>query len=150
MSDIRVGVACVECGRIRQILRRRVGESPRCRPCATRLNGLRRRQGGELRDWTGEETAWLAGLLEGEGCFVQSRYPRIQLSMVDRDIVERAARMMEAGVREPRVRPPRLPQFLVSPSGARAVTAMKRILPHMGGRRSKKIASILAEYGDEQ
>lgn len=58
------------------------------------------------------ETAWLAGLLEGEGYFgtINSwvsgrcyRYPRIGVNMTDRDVIDRVATLWEA---------PRLYDFL--------------------------------------
>ena len=47
------------------------------------------------------ELAWLAGLLEGEGCFSMAnagahRYPAVRVEMASRDVVERAARLLEA------------------------------------------------------
>ena len=43
---------------------------------------------------TESEAAWLAGILEGEGCFdfngiPKGRYPRIRLEMKDADIIDR-------------------------------------------------------------
>lgn len=58
------------------------------------------------------DAAWLAGLLEGEGSFIAgtttkgrhtSYRTRIQLSMTDQDIVERAAQLMGSSVKQ---RPP--------------------------------------------
>lgn len=44
-------------------------------------------------------TAWLAGLLEGEGSFLSARfdsysYPRVQMTMCDRSVLERAMSLM--------------------------------------------------------
>lgn len=54
------------------------------------------------------EIAWMAGLLEGEGCFTAEggqrarfRYPRITLGMTDRDVVERASVLFDARVQAP-------------------------------------------------
>ena len=45
-----------------------------------------------MNDITPTQWAWIAGLLEGEGCFtISSGYPRIILKMTDKDIVERFA-----------------------------------------------------------
>ena len=45
------------------------------------------------------EWAWLAGILEGEGCFaITGGYPRITLKMTDEDIVNRVAQFFEASV----------------------------------------------------
>ena len=53
-------------------------------------------------DW-----AWVAGLLEGEGCFpIVNGYPRITIKMTDQDIIERFARFFDVNVFiEKRVRP---------------------------------------------
>lgn len=45
---------------------------------------------------TNEEAAWLAGILEGEGCFDfnngnNHQYPRIRIEMRDKDVIERVA-----------------------------------------------------------
>jgi hypothetical protein len=43
------------------------------------------------------DIAWLAGLLEGEGSFMRGKRkdaPGISLAMTDRDVVERAAKLL--------------------------------------------------------
>ena len=46
------------------------------------------------------DIAWLAGLLEGEGCFRldKGKYPIIRLGMGDEDVVVRAASLMKTRV----------------------------------------------------
>jgi len=49
---------------------------------------------------TATEIAWSAGLFEGEGTITlsgTSKSPRLKLSMVDRDIVQRFANIVEGG-----------------------------------------------------
>lgn len=50
------------------------------------------------------DVAWLAGLLEGEGCFVvrPKNTPYIALKMNDKDVVEKAAALMKMTVTRPR------------------------------------------------
>lgn len=50
---------------------------------------------------TDSEAAWLAGILEGEGCFDfnqnSNRFPRIRIEMIDRDIIERVQKLCGGG-----------------------------------------------------
>jgi hypothetical protein len=89
---------------------------------------------------------WLAGLLEGEGAFDahRGRYPRIRLAMTDRDVVGRAASLMDTKIRLALHPAPAKPTWHSEISGPRAAEIMREILPHMGARRSAKIAEILA------
>jgi hypothetical protein len=95
---------------------------------------------------TREDLLWLSGLLEGEGSFDAHRgkYPRIRLAMTDRDVVGRAASLMDASIRLSLHPAPNQPTWHTEISGARAAAIMAEILPHMGSRRSGKIASVLS------
>jgi hypothetical protein len=94
-----------------------------------------------------DDLLWLSGLLEGEGTFDahRGRYPRIRLGMTDRDVVGRAASLMDATVRVALHPKPAKPSFHTEISGERAAAIMREILPHMGARRSSKIAEALAD-----
>lgn len=105
---------------------------------------------------TPEETAWLAGLLEGEGCFYLQRargywkrgYPALRLQMTDHDVVARAAALM-GGARVQRREPggPNAqPTFLISLMGWPAVDVMQAVRPLMGERRAAKIAELVDDY----
>lgn len=101
-----------------------------------------------------DDVLWLAGLLEGEGAFDahRGRYPRIRLAMTDRDVVGRAASLMDARIRLSLREAPAQPTWHAEISGGRAASIMRQILPYMGSRRSGKIAEILAAaefYGME-
>lgn len=102
---------------------------------------------------------WLAGLLEGEGCFSEQTYhkcgshwrvlPSIELIMTDRDVVVRAGAMIGGAQRRVRSYPgtgsnKRTHRWRVN--GARAAHVMKTILPLMGQRRSRRINKILVKY----
>lgn len=93
-----------------------------------------------------DDLLWLAGLLEGEGTFDAHRgkYPRIRLAMTDRDIVGRAASLMDAKIRLSLHTAPAKPTWHTEISGERAAEIMAQILPFMGSRRSGKIAEVLA------
>ncbi|WNM70104.1 HNH endonuclease [Myxococcus phage Mx1] len=93
---------------------------------------------------------WLAGLLEGEGSFMspspsEPNCPKITLQMTDRDVVEKAARLM--GITYIHERAPKNPKwkttYRICVKGARAVELMKLLRMHMGQRRHKKIGEIL-------
>lgn len=93
-----------------------------------------------------DDLVWLAGLLEGEGTFDlhNHRYPRIRLSMTDRDVVGRAATLMGAKVRLSLKPAPNKAQWNAEVSGEKADALMRDLLPLMGARRSSKIADVLA------
>jgi len=101
---------------------------------------------GQMDDVT---VAWVAGLLEGEGCFSWGKDgPRIQLTMTDRDVVERFWNHIGgAGSMRPWKRPaPQKTQYRFHLCGRNAVALMRVILPHMGERRSAKIRLLLQQY----
>jgi hypothetical protein len=95
------------------------------------------------------ELCWLAGLLEGEGCFQNrsDRYfsPLIQLIMTDKDVVVRAAKAMGAHkVVQPTTKTSAgTVLYRVNVYGTVAADLMRSLLPHMGERRSRKITEIL-------
>ena len=99
------------------------------------------------------ELAWLAGLLEGEGCFSMAnagahRYPAVRVEMASRDVVERAARLLEAV--SVTVAPPTDPRwklmYVAKIAGARVVPLLLRLRPLMGIRRRAAIDAALAAY----
>ena len=102
---------------------------------------------------TKRDLYWLAGLLEGEGCFGFTRnhvkghiyaYPQIQLRMCDHDVVNRAAALMGCTIQSypgSRATQKRFWQF--SLTCRRAAAMMQQLEPLMGTRRSAKIRSIL-------
>jgi hypothetical protein len=98
---------------------------------------------------------WLAGLLEGEGTFLAGppsapRSPAIQFWMTDRDVVERAASMLEAGVMKVRPRKKHWKMtYAVRVRGPRAVVWMKRLRPLMGERRRAQIDRAIASYAPD-
>lgn len=97
-----------------------------------------------------EIIAWIAGLLEGEGCFYfTASSPVIQLSMTDRDIVVRAAKILGGSglVRtESRRKLGHKDIYTFRVFGKSAVDWMLVIRPLMGVRRSKDIYDIIREY----
>lgn len=92
-----------------------------------------------------DDLLWLAGLLEGEGTFDlhRGKYPRVRVGMSDRDVVGRAATLLGARVRLSLKPAPNSAMWHAEISGTKAVAIMREILPHMGSRRSGKIATVL-------
>ena len=101
-----------------------------------------------------KDLMWLAGLLEGEGCFAFSRrhngkyiYYILQLIMTDEDVVERAASIL--GVKCTK-------QALITKGGKNIYRAcaqgpyalgwMIQLYPHMGKRRQAKIDECLTVW----
>jgi hypothetical protein len=102
-------------------------------------------------------TAWLAGLLEGEGYFGlvcrkgrASRYLTLRVSMTDEDIIKRAAEAM-GGATIHRIYSPRFrengwqPQYSAALYGDKAIAVIDKIYPYLGERRRAAIDKAMAE-----
>jgi hypothetical protein len=96
------------------------------------------------------DIAWLAGLLEGEGCFSRrGNCITIQVYMTDLDVVERAATMLGApsvGRRVDPLRPNDLPCYYCTVSGPSAAAWMMTLYCLMGDRRKARIRELLAIF----
>lgn len=109
----------------------------------------------KLRPITDANLQWLAGLLEGEGTFLagppsRPRSPAIQFWMTDRDVVERAAAMLDGAVMPVAARRKGWKTvYAVRISGQRAVLWMKRLRPLMGQRRREQIDRAMATYAPD-
>ena len=91
--------------------------------------------------------AWLAGLLEGEGCFTYQCSPTIRVGMTDKDVVQRIAALFGRHVRGPyKYRDNMKPVYYTEVNGAVAVDWMQTILGFMGKRRSVKIREVLKKW----
>ncbi len=98
------------------------------------------------------ESAWLAGLLEGEGYF-QITKPRhhhptqvvIRLSMTDKDVVEKAAKLLNnVPINQKARTTERKIIYAISLSKRDEVEKiLLQILPFMGNRRSQRINECL-------
>ena len=93
-----------------------------------------------------EDAAWLAGLLEGEGCFRRTNHtPIIQLSMTDQDVTARAANLMKVPTYGPYSKGNgRKDQWMACAAGEKAMATMRTIRRYMGERRGQRIDEILA------
>lgn len=100
------------------------------------------------------DIAWLAGLLEGEGSFGDSKgSPTIQLQITDRDIATRAAALMSVKVRAPwqpkgkRVNGGSFcPVYSVVACGTRAIGLMMTLYSVLGERRRERVKGVLARW----
>jgi hypothetical protein len=102
--------------------------------------------------------AWLAGLLEGEGYFGMIRnrvggktyrYPRIGVSMTDRDVIARVATMFGLGTYE--IKAPgnshgRLDSYRAWSTGEAGAEWMRSLRSLMGERRRDQIDTVLTEW----
>lgn len=101
-------------------------------------------------------TPWLAGLLEAEGTFgcylrgQQKQTPVLSLALIssDRDVIQRAAGLMENGrvATHPNAGLGSRQLYVVARTGYIAARLMRSILPFMGKRRSAAIEGALARW----
>lgn len=91
-----------------------------------------------------DDIMWLAGLLEGEGCFMlnEKRYPAICLGMTDEDVVVRAANMMGCRVYRNRN------MYIAQINGSCAIAWMMMLYPILGKRRREKIVEVVKLWKD--
>jgi|SRR5712664_1231726 len=92
-----------------------------------------------------DDLHWLAGLLEGEGCFGFDGSHYVRLKMADEDVVRRAAGLMggRAVMERSRKDPRHQLMWYVGVYGGRARLLMEKLLPLMGARRAAKIRAVL-------
>ena len=89
------------------------------------------------------QAAWLAGIIDGEGCLDSPRgNPRVRIKMTDHDVVLRAALLMKAKTHLEMV-PDRKPALVAQITGEAAMAVMEAVLPHLGSRRAAKATEIL-------
>ena len=85
------------------------------------------------------DIAWLAGLLEGDGCFMLTygKYPIISLSMTNGDTINRVSSIWKAGVTRYKN------QHTTKVTGVRAIQWMMMIYLFLGNRRRRKVTEII-------
>jgi hypothetical protein len=106
-----------------------------------------------LRKLGESDLSWIAGLLEGEGCFTKTGdgrgrvVPRVQLRMTDEDVVRTVGSMLGSAVSYTMPREcGRQPTYKTQVSGGKALDLMRLLLPRMHSRRSKRISDLLREF----
>ena len=96
---------------------------------------------------------WLAGLIEGEGCFTTVSkkykyktitYAKFVIAMCDEDIIIRAANLLNTGYyTEPKPNKDHNTQYRIQLVGKKAIPIFNLFRPHMGQRRKDRIDEIL-------
>lgn len=97
------------------------------------------------------DRAWLAGLVEGEGCFNAAKgLPRVTVKMTDEDVIRRAREVAGVGqVMGPHANGRKLPIWTWHVTkGHEAVAMMLFLYPYLGERRRAKISSIVEPWLD--
>lgn len=95
-----------------------------------------------------EDAAWLAGIVDGEGCLDSPRgNPRVRVKMSDLDVVLRVSDVMGGSTHmEHDPRPDRKPLMVAQVTGERAVAVMRALLPWLGSRRTAKATDIITAH----
>lgn len=98
------------------------------------------------------EILWLAGIMEGEGCFGITSNNRLVLNCTstDKDVVQRILRGMGCGnINKNKLLENRKQSFSWRTGNRRnVIEIITELLPHMGTRRSEKIQEML-EYNEK-
>ena len=100
------------------------------------------------------EIHWLAGLLEGEATFGMWKYNGrgqsafLSLKMTDRDIVERAARLLETRsiLTDKKQQEHHKQAYSTRSHGIKAIGWMMTLYPLLGDRRRARIREIVASW----
>ena len=104
---------------------------------------------------TEREILWLAGFLEGEGCFgtwVLSakpkiyRSPRLVVTSTDKDVLDKASILLGGTSRTKRVLPSGKTAYQVAVGGAKAIGWMMTLYQFMGERRKSKIREVITKW----
>ena len=97
---------------------------------------------------------WLAGLLEGEGCFNMSGSKvgsaRLSLNMTDLDVVERAAKLVGAEIKYPKQYPNRKKVYRIELFSNKAAGWLMTLYPLMGERRKQAIENTLSIWKSQR
>ncbi len=101
---------------------------------------------------TENEIAYVAGLLEGEGCFDYNasnvRYPRVRCESTDRDVIYWLRDVIGGRVHTPTKQQPHHKQsYMWVLNGREKVEPLLRdILPWLKSRRAAKVRLLLRSY----
>lgn len=101
-----------------------------------------------------EDVAWLAGIIEGEGCFTHSGTTiTVQLKMTDEDVVRRCQQIAGVGVfsvkgRSASTLPHYKQVFQWTSAGAEAMQVITLVRPFLGERRAARADELTEQYLD--
>lgn len=97
------------------------------------------------------DVQWLAGYLEGEGCFTwasagknQHSYPRISVCSIDQDVIERVTHLFQASIYTRAPHGNRQRTYHCHHVCGRAVGWMMTLYKFLGKRRQTRIREVLA------
>lgn len=99
------------------------------------------------------EVMWLAGLIEGDGCFCigKGKTPRLSIQMTDQDVITKAAKMLESSVwTSGRLTKAGKTVWSCGASGLKAIEWMRILKPYMGIRRQGQIVKIVSSWLDKK
>lgn len=94
------------------------------------------------------DIAWLAGIVEGEGCLAlhAGKYPFLKIAMTDKDVIERTGKILKTHVRSyPKStlkRGKKVPHVTYV-SGPTAISWIMTLYPLLGERRKAKAREMI-------
>lgn len=96
---------------------------------------------------------WLAGLLEGEGSFLEGppsdpNRPRVVVGSTDRDVIEPVSDVFGVDYIAEVQREDYKPFYKVQLRGTKAIDLMEEIRPLMSDRRQRQIDEAIASYDE--
>lgn len=94
------------------------------------------------------DLAWVAGFVEGEGCFAwNGKSPRLTVTGTDPDVMGRFASITKRRVRGPIEKGGnRKQQYVVDVYGPVAAGWMMTLLPMLGSRRKRRAIEVLSAW----
>ena len=99
------------------------------------------------------DIAWLAGLVEGEGCFKNNgSTPSIVVQMTDQDVIQKIANLFNTKIMGPYgpYAAQKQPTYIAQYSGKAAVGWMMTLYNLLGERRKAKIEELLNQWKKRQ
>lgn len=95
------------------------------------------------------EIAWLAGIIEGEGCLDlkykngRATYPRIRVAMTDEDVIQQVAKLFNRSVHKKVHRLGKKDLFCTEIAGRDAVEILQQVKIYFGSRRLAKANELI-------
>lgn len=98
------------------------------------------------------QAAWLAGILDGEGCLDFTRNsPRVRVKMTDHDLIIRVATLIGGSIHHEAPRQAHHKPCLVTQvHGDTAVAVLRSVLPFLSSRRTARATDLIVAHGDRQ
>ena len=90
-----------------------------------------------------KELMWLAGIVDGDGCFyLNKKVPILQISMIDEDVIKKVSMLLNSSINSLSERHNYKKVFSTRIAGKKAVCYMKLLRPYVSLRRQSKIDEI--------